>query len=80
MRWTARWRTRIQPDAIAVTGSGRRRLQRSLSADGGHMTMAPFISAGSQSIHSVVPIPGKDLLYLSHRSRPGYHLDLFERI
>ena len=30
----ARWRIRIQPDAIAVTGSGSRRDQRSLSAAG----------------------------------------------
>ena len=35
LRWRARWRMRIQPEAIAVTGSGRRRDQRSLSAPGG---------------------------------------------
>jgi len=45
LRWRARWRMRIQPEAIAVTGSGRRRDQRSLSAPGGAMTMWPAISA-----------------------------------
>ena len=45
MRWRARWRTRIQPEAIAVTGSGRRRLQRSLSAEGGAMITLPSIAA-----------------------------------
>ena len=44
LRWRARWRIRIQPDAIAVTGSGSRRDQRSLSAPGGAMTIWPAIS------------------------------------
>ena len=41
LRCRARWRIRIQPDAIAVTGSGSRRDQRSLSAPGGQMMILP---------------------------------------
>jgi hypothetical protein len=37
----ARARTRIQPDAKQVTGSGKRRDQRSCIAEGGQITMAP---------------------------------------
>ena len=40
-RWRARARTRIQPEAKAVTGSVRRRVQRSCSADGGQSTISP---------------------------------------
>src|SRR3546814_325538 len=45
LRCRARWRTRIHPLAIAVIGSGRRRDQRSLSAEGGAMTIRPINSA-----------------------------------
>ena len=38
-------RMRIQPEAMAVTGSGRRRDQRSFSALGGAMTILPFSSS-----------------------------------
>jgi hypothetical protein len=37
----ARWRTRIQPLAMQVTGSARRRAQRSAMAEGGARTMRP---------------------------------------
>ena len=40
-RWRARARTRIQPEAKAVTGSVSRRVQRSCSADGGQSTISP---------------------------------------
>jgi hypothetical protein len=39
--WRARARTRIQPDAKQVTGSGKRRDQRSWIAEGGQITIAP---------------------------------------
>ena len=38
-RWRARARTRIQPEANAATGSGKRRDHRSLIALGGQMMM-----------------------------------------
>ena len=40
-RWRARALTRIQPDANAVTGSAKRRDQRSAMAEGGAMTISP---------------------------------------
>ena len=43
--WRARARTRIQPEANAVTGSGSRRDQRSAIALGGASTISPFISS-----------------------------------
>ena len=44
-RCRARARTRIQPDAKAVTGSGNRRVQISEVADGGANVMVPARSA-----------------------------------
>ncbi len=44
-RWRARARTRIQPEAKAVTGSGKRRVQISDVADGGASVMVPARSA-----------------------------------
>ncbi len=41
----ARARTRIQPEAKAVTGSGKRRVQRSMMAEGGASVMVPARSA-----------------------------------
>ena len=41
-RALARWRTRIQPEAIATSGSGKRRDQRSVVAAGGASTMRPL--------------------------------------
>jgi hypothetical protein len=41
----ARARTRIQPEANAVSGSGSRRDQRSAMAEGGASTISPFISS-----------------------------------
>ena len=43
--WRARARTRIHPEANAVTGSGSRRDQRSAIALGGASTISPFISS-----------------------------------
>ncbi len=51
-RWRARARTRIQPEAKAVTGSANLRAQRSLSAEGGQITISPANSPG----------PARDLL------------------
>ena len=53
LRCRARWRTRIHPLAIAVIGSGRRRDQRSLSADGGAITIAPFMSAALSPVAGI---------------------------
>ena len=44
-RCRARARTRIQPEANAVTGSGKRRVQMSAVADGGASVMVPARSA-----------------------------------
>ena len=46
----ARWRTRIQPEAAATTGSGRRRDQRSAMAEGGASTICPASSAFAASV------------------------------
>ena len=48
--WRARARTRIQPDAKAETGSGKRRDQRSARAEGGAMITAPLKSALPSSV------------------------------
>ena len=49
-RSRARWRTRIQPDATATTGSARRRAQRSATAEGGASTIAPRSAALSATV------------------------------
>ena len=51
-RWRARARTRIQPEANEVTGSGKRRDHSSLSADGGQSAMAPASSALLGAAHA----------------------------
>ena len=53
--WRARCFTLIQPDAMASTGSARRRLQRSFRADGGAMMILPASSP------LAVPVAGAQL-------------------
>ena len=60
LRCRARWRIRIQPDAIAVTGSGKRRDQRSLRQPGGASTIRPLNSSFA------APVAGQ-IAYLTER-------------
>ena len=67
-RWRPRARTRIQPEAKAVTGSVRRRVQRSCRADGGAMTISPGSLSGASATRRMSPrsMPSDDV-EVAHR-------------
>src|SRR5260221_251965 len=70
-RALARWRTRIQPDAIATSGSGSRRDQRSVVAAGGASTIQP-VTGGKEAYPD--PVDRDGFAIVERLQRPSRQL------